>query len=97
MVGFTELAYEPGSLEDYWIFHFFIDLRYQRQGYGKEGLRIFLQFIKDHHPRCQAIQLTVHPENAHAIQLYTSAGFLPTGTELSDEPVYRLDLTAEER
>ena len=29
MIGFTELAYEPGSLENYWIFHFFIDHRYQ--------------------------------------------------------------------
>jgi len=97
MVGFTELAYEPGSLEDYWIFHFFIDHRFQRQGYGKEVLRILLQFIKDHHPQCQAIHLTVHPENDHAKHLYTSAGFRPTGTELSGEPVYRLALTAENR
>jgi diamine N-acetyltransferase len=97
MVGFTELAYEPGSLEDYWIFHFFIDHRYQRQGYGKGGPHIFLQFIKDHHPQCQAIQLTVHPENDHAKHLYTSAGFLPTGTEFSDEPVYKLLFTPEER
>ena len=97
MIGFTELAYEPGSLEDYWIFHFFIDRLYQGKGFGKEGLRILLQFIKDHHPECQAIQLAVHPDNAHAKHLYTSAGFRPTGTELSDEPVYRLALTAEER
>ena len=88
MVGFTELAYEPGSMEDYWIFHFFIDHRYQRLGYGKGGLHIFLQFIKDHHPQCQAIQLTVHPENDHAKHLYISAGFLPTGTELRDEPMF---------
>ena len=97
MVGFTELAYEPGSMEDYWIFHFFIDHRYQRLGYGKGGLHIFLRFIKDHHPQCQAIQLTVHPENDHAKHLYTSAGFLPTGTELSDEPIYKLLFSPEER
>ena len=97
MVGFTELAYEPGSLEDYWIFHFFIDHRYQGRGYGKEGLSILLQFIKDHHPQCQAIQLTVNPKNEHARHLYTSVGFRPTGEFFSDEPVYRLALTAEER
>ena len=97
MIGFTELAYEPGSLEDYWIFHFFIDRLYQGKGFGKEGLRILLQFIKDHHPQCQAVQLTVHPENAHAKHLYTSAGFLPTGTELSDEPVYKVLFTSQER
>ena len=97
IIGFTELAYNPGSLEDYWIFHFFIDHRYQGLGYGREGLRIFLQFIKDHHPQCQAIQLTVHPENAHAKHLYSSAGFLSTGAEISDEPIYKLLFTPEER
>ena len=63
----------------------------------KKDFAIFLQFIKDHHPQCQAIQLTVHPENAYAKHLYTSAGFLPTGTELSDEPVYKLLFTSQER
>ncbi len=92
MVGFTELAYEPESLEDYWIFHFFIDQRYQRQGFGKEALHIFLQCIRGHYPQCQAIQLTVHPENEAAKRLYTSAGFLPTGSDLMGEPVYRLSM-----
>lgn len=92
MVGFTELAYEPGSLDNYWIFHYFIDYRYQEQGYGKQAMRLLLQFIRDHHPQCQAIQLTVHPENDRALRLYTAAGFRPTGATLSDEPVYRLIL-----
>jgi len=92
MVGFTELAYEPESLDNYWIFHFFIDRRYQGQGYGKAALNLLLQFIRDHHPRCQAIQLTVHPENVRAQRLYTDAGFQPTGTLFSGEPVYRLSL-----
>jgi diamine N-acetyltransferase len=92
MMGFTELAYEPESTDNYWIFHFFIDRRYQGLGYGKEALRLFLRFIQDQHALCQAIQLTVHPENAHAQRLYLSAGFQPTGTTLSDEPVYQLSL-----
>jgi len=90
VVGFTELAYEPESVDNYWIFHFFIDRHSQGQGYGKEALRLFLQFIRDHHPQCQALQLTVHPENAHAQHLYIGVGFQPTGATLSDEPVYRL-------
>jgi diamine N-acetyltransferase len=92
MVGFTELAYEPESLDNYWIFHFFIDCHYQGRGYGNEALRLFLQFIKDHHLQCQALQLTVHPENERAQHLYTSAGFRPTGAVFSGEPVYRLAL-----
>ena len=31
MVGFTELAYEPESVDNYWIFHFFIDHHPQRR------------------------------------------------------------------
>ncbi len=89
---FIALAYEPESVDNYWIFHFFIDHHYQGQGYGKEALRLFLQFIRDHHPQCQALQLTVHPENEHAQRLYIGVGFQPTGATLSDEPVYQLSL-----
>ena len=92
MVGFTELTYEPRSPDNYWIFHFFIDHHYQGRGYGTRALRLFLQFIRGHHPQCQALQLTVHPENTHAQHLYTRAGFRPTGAVFSDEPVYRLFL-----
>ena len=90
MVGFTELAYEPGGAENYWLFHFFIDSHYQGQGYGKQALQTLLQFIKDHFVECRSIQITVHPENERAIALYTAAGFLPTGNERWGEPVYKL-------
>jgi diamine N-acetyltransferase len=90
MVGFTELAYEPESVDNYWIFHFFIDYHFQGRGYGKDALHLFLQFVQDHYPPCQALQLTVHPENEHAQRLYIGVGFQPTGATLSDEPVYRL-------
>jgi diamine N-acetyltransferase len=92
MVGFTELAYEAGSQDNYWIFHFFIDRHYQGRGYGKEALHLLLQFLRDCHQQCQAIQLTVHPENEHAQHLYTGAGFQPTGAILGGEPVYQLSL-----
>ncbi len=92
MIGFTELAYEPDSKDNYWIFHFFIDHHYQGQGYGKKGLELFLQYIKDHYPECQALQLTVHPENHRAQHLYTGAGFRPTDKVLDGEPVYTLAL-----
>ena len=92
LIGFTELAYEPESAENYWLFHFFIDQRYQGRGYGQQALTAFIQYAKDHHPYCQAIQLTVHPQNQRAQRLYVQAGFRPTGVELDDEPVYKLAL-----
>ena len=90
MVGFAELAYEPGNPDNYWLFHFFIDHRYQGRGYGKAALHLLLQYIKDHHPQCHSLKLTVHPENTRAHHLYTSVGFQPTGATFSGEPVYKL-------
>jgi diamine N-acetyltransferase len=92
MVGFVELAYAPNSLDQYWVYHFFIDRLYQGQGYGRAALQAFVQMIKEQHPSCRQIQLTVHPENHQAQRLYTSAGFRPTGQEQFGEPVYTLRL-----
>ncbi len=92
MVGFIELAYAPESPDTYWIYHFFIDQAQQGQGYGKAALQAFIQLVREQHTACRAIQLTVHPENQRAQQLYRSAGFRPTGREQDGEPVYRLDI-----
>jgi len=92
MVGFVELAYEPDSLDQYWMFHFFIDQRYQGRGYGRAALQRFVERVTQEHPHCQALQLVVHPENDRAQRLYRSAGFRPTGTERWGEPVYQLAL-----
>jgi diamine N-acetyltransferase len=92
MIGFVELAYQPGSEHDYWVYHFFIDQAEQGKGYGKAALRAFLQLVKDLHPACRSIRLTVHPENAAAQRLYTGAGFRPMGEAIEGEPVYKLDV-----
>ena len=93
MVGFIELAYEPDSLARYWIYHFFIDYTQQGKGYGKAALQAFITLIKDQHPHCQELKLTVHPENRRAQAVYIGVGFQPTGAEQDDEPVYTLHLT----
>ena len=90
MVGFVELAYESGTSDQYWIFHYFIDHRYQRRGYGQAALLRFIERVKREHPTCQLLQLVVHPENHRAQRLYSAAGFRPSGTERWGEPVYQL-------
>ncbi|WIG60085.1 MAG: hypothetical protein OJF49_002833 [Ktedonobacterales bacterium] len=92
MVGFVALAYEPGSSDQYWIFHFFIDQRYQGRGYGKTALRHFIELVKTEHQQCHMLQLVVHPENHQAQNLYFAAGFRLTGAERWGEPVYQLAL-----
>jgi diamine N-acetyltransferase len=95
MIGFVELAHEPGNSDSTWIFHFFIDQGRQGRGYGKEALRLLLELVRAQHPACRVLRLTVHPENVAAQHLYTGAGFRATGTELDGEPVYELRLRDE--
>jgi diamine N-acetyltransferase len=90
MVGFVELAYESGTSDQYWIYHYFIDHRYQRRGYGQAALQRFIELVKREHPTCHVLQLVVHPENHRAQRLYTAAGFRPSGTERWGELVYQL-------
>lgn len=92
MVGFVELAYESGSAEEYWVFHFFVDARFQGRGYARAALTRLIELVAHEHREAQALQLVVHPKNTAAQRLYQSAGFRPTGGERWGEPVYRLAL-----
>ncbi len=92
MVGFLELAFEPGSPDQYWMYHFFIDRQYQGQGFGKKALAAFVELVERTYPECRCINLTVHPENTAAQHLYRSAGFIPTNQEYFGEVLFRLTL-----
>jgi diamine N-acetyltransferase len=92
IVGLIELAYEPNSVDRYWIYHFFIDARYQGKGYGTAALRAFVRLVWATHTRCKQINLTVHPENHQARRVYTGVGFRPAGREVDGEPVYMLPI-----
>jgi diamine N-acetyltransferase len=92
MVGLAALAAEPRHTHLRWLFHFFIDERFQGRGYGKAALAALIAWVKKHYPTCQYLALTVHPENHVAQQLYTGIGFTPTGDEHGGEPIYRLAL-----
>ena len=92
MIGFAELAYEPGSADNYWLCHFFIDCSYQGQGYGRQALQRLIEFVREQHPSCCMLRLTVHPDNVAAQRLYASAGFQPTGTQRDGEPMYEFHL-----
>ena len=93
MVGFLMLAYEPGSADNYWLYHFFLDRAAQGHGYARPALRQVLARLADRHPTCRRLSLTVHPDNHRARALYTAFGFRPTGTEHHGEPAFTLLLS----
>jgi diamine N-acetyltransferase len=90
LVGFVMLAYESEASDNCWIYHFFIDARYQGRGYAGAALRALLTLIRERLPRCSSVQLTVHPENERAQRLYRGAGFRATGDHIDGEPLYAL-------
>ena len=90
MVGFVEIAFAGNGRSDCWVYHFFIDYRYQGRGYSKTALLEMFDVIKQVHPQGTGITLVVHPENSAARRLYESGGFLLTGEEMWGELVYRL-------
>ncbi|KAB8141210.1 GNAT family N-acetyltransferase [Chloroflexia bacterium SDU3-3] len=88
-VGMLALAYEPGSSETYWLYHFFIDQRHQGQGYGAAALGALFAHIRREHPLCRRLHLTVHPDNHSAQRLYRRLGFAPAGQQIHGEPHYQ--------
>lgn len=70
--------------ESYDLWRFMIDKKYQRKGYGREALRLALEFIKTKPlGEVKYCWLSYEPENEVARQLYRSFGFeekeLPKG------------------
>lgn len=90
LVGFVTPAYASEESDNCWIFHFFIDARYQGRGYAGAALRALLALIRERLPRCSTVRLTVHPENERAQRLYHGAGFRATGDLIDGEPLYAL-------
>src|SRR5690349_5882748 len=75
MVGLFALACNAASRDDYLLYHFFIDQKYQGQSLGKAALQEFVRMVRTNYPACEQIRLTVHPENYRAQKLYRDVGF----------------------
>lgn len=89
MVGFSACGANPedGTI---WIARHMVGAAYQRQGYGRAGLRGIVAHLRAQHGPVP-IFLDVAPVNARAIALYESEGFCDTGSVQGESRVYRLD------
>ena len=101
MVGFNEGAlyelYEeepPASLKNnYSLWRLMIDKRYQNRGYGREAIRLALDFIRTWPcGKAELCSLSYEPENTLARELYHSFGFEENGEMDGDEIVAVLKL-----
>lgn len=97
MIGFGTDEYwedHPKIAENnYNIWRFMIDKRFQHKGYGKAALRLALDFIRTYPcGRAEKCWLSYEPENITAQKLYSSFGFVPNGEKDVDEIIAVLDL-----
>ena len=103
LVGFLMLGYNEAALEgpdapaalrnNYSLWRLMIDKRYQRKGFGREAVRLALEFIRTWpHGKAEACATSYNPENEVARKLYASFGFVENGEMDEDEIVAVLKL-----
>ena len=103
LVGFLMLGYNEGALEgqdapkalrdNYSLWRLMIDKRYQRKGFGREAVRLALEFVRTWpHGKAEACVTSYNPENEVAKKLYASFGFVENGEMDDDEIVAVLKL-----
>lgn len=78
---------------NYSIWRFMIDERYQNRGYGKEALRLALEFVRSYPcGKAEFCYLSYDPDNIKAKKLYSEYGFIENGEMDDDEIVAVLKL-----
>ena len=101
MIGYNEAAtYDAFDVEppqvlhnNYSIWRLMIDKRYQKKGFGREAVRLALEFVRTWpHGKAEACVTSYNPENDVAKKLYASFGFTENGEMDEDEIVAVLKL-----
>ena len=79
--------------DSYEVRRFMIDKRYQGKGFGREAVRLALEFIRTWPSgRSEACVTSYNPDNEVARKLYASFGFVENGDIVDDEIVAVLKL-----
>jgi len=92
MVGYVMVIYDYDT-DEYNLWHLMIDHHHQRMGYGRQAVRLCLDYIR----QCpfgpgSTVLLTCHEENTVAVSLYRSLGFQETGNQEDGEIEMKLIL-----
>ena len=92
LVGYVMVIYDHDTSE-YNIWHLMIDRRYQGMGYGKQTVRLCIDYIRQEpFGPGNTVLLTCHKENTVAVSLYKSLGFQETGNWENEEIEMKLTL-----
>lgn len=92
LVGYVMVIYDHDTSE-YNIWHLMIDRRYQGMGYGKQAVRLCIDYIRQEpFGPGNTVLLTCHKENTVAVSLYKSLRFQETGNWENEEIEMKLTL-----
>ena len=84
-VGYVMVIYDY-DIPEYDVWHMMIDAPRQGKGYGRAALKLVLDYIRQKpFGPSDRVALTCHQDNAAALALYQSMGFVPTGAQDGDE------------
>jgi diamine N-acetyltransferase len=87
-VGFAMLE-ENVAKEEYWLWRFMIDARYQGAGFGRRALELLIDRVKTR-PGAKALFTSCVPGDGSPCPFYEKMGFVYTGEEDEGELVMRL-------
>lgn len=95
-VGFVMIGYDVDdtyenppkvAYKNYSLWRFMIDEKHQRKGYGKEALKLAIDFVRTFPcGEAEYCYLSYEPENEVAKKLYASFGFVENG-EMDEEEI----------
>lgn len=100
-VGFAMIGHNSEEYEEmaevyrhsYCLWRFMIDQRYQKRGYGRDALKLLLDYVLSFPDGEEALWSTSwEPENEVAAKLYRDFGFVENGEKDGDETVGVLKL-----
>ena len=96
MLGYDDLPEEynpPISKGNYTIWRLMIDKDFQGKGYGKQAIKLALDYIRTFPcGKAEYCWLSYEPENKVAEKLYMQMGFIPNGEFDGDEAIAVLKL-----
>lgn len=86
MVGFAMITYEKDCDFDhrpaYEIYRLMIDKNHQGKGYGREAVRLLLDYIQTFpYGKAESVYATWHPENEISGKTFLGSGFIAAGTD----------------
>lgn len=95
MISFGDAWDEPPQIafDNYCIWRFMVDERYQGRGYGRQALQLALEFVRSRPcGDAECCWLSYEQENAAAKKLYHSFGFRETGESDGSEVIAAVKL-----